>query len=167
MGPFAGQPVCGIEIGVYEGRSTCWLFENILTHPKSRLICIDPFAAFDGITESYRARFIENTEPHCEKIILLTGTSQQELPQLHDFGKIDFVIVDGSHKASDVLFDAVVGWNLLRRGGVMIFDDYAWTGQGHEICNEQDKPRIALDAFVNICAPEVLHKGYQLIILKP
>lgn len=32
-----------LEIGSYEGRSACWLLENILTHPGSRLTCIDIF----------------------------------------------------------------------------------------------------------------------------
>ena len=32
-----------VEIGSFEGRSAVWLLENVLTHPTSRLHCIDPW----------------------------------------------------------------------------------------------------------------------------
>ena len=165
--PCTGQPVRGIEIGVYEGRSTRWLFENVLTHPDAELICIDPFAPFDGLDGDYRKRFRTNTGKWHDQIYLYGDTSANVLAECGGAESIDFIIVDGSHRAADVLFDAVVGWNLLKRGGVMIFDDYAWTGQGHAHCTEQDKPRMALDAFLEIYQPEVLHQEYQLIVRKP
>jgi hypothetical protein len=33
---------------------------------------------------------------------------------------------DGSHRARDVLEDAVLSWPLLKVGGIMLFDDYLW-----------------------------------------
>ncbi len=39
----------------------------------------------------------------------------------------DVVYVDASHMAGDVLSDAVLAWKLLAPGGIMIFDDYAWS----------------------------------------
>ncbi len=32
------------------------------------------------------------------------------------------IYVDGSHKARDVIADAVLAWALLRPGGILIFD---------------------------------------------
>ena len=32
-----------VEIGIYEGASSCWWSDNLLEHPESRLYCIDPF----------------------------------------------------------------------------------------------------------------------------
>lgn len=32
-----------LEIGSFEGRSTGWLLENVLTHDSSKIICIDTF----------------------------------------------------------------------------------------------------------------------------
>ena len=37
-----------LEIGSYEGRSTIWLLENVLTDPSSKITCID---LFDGTLE--------------------------------------------------------------------------------------------------------------------
>ena len=38
----------------------------------------------------------------------------------------------GSHSARDVLSDGIMCWELLRRGGVMVFDDYAWDQAGSD-----------------------------------
>jgi hypothetical protein len=36
----------------------------------------------------------------------------------------DFVYIDGSHLASDVLEDAVLSWAVVQVGDMIIFDDY-------------------------------------------
>jgi hypothetical protein len=41
-------------------------------------------------------------------------------------GLFDFIYIDGSHLRGDVLTDAVLSWQLLGRGGVMVLDDYEW-----------------------------------------
>ena len=41
-------------------------------------------------------------------------------------GTFDVAYVDGSHAARDVIGDGVMCWELLRRGGVVVFDDYRW-----------------------------------------
>jgi predicted O-methyltransferase YrrM len=44
-GRFAGKPgLRFLEIGSFEGRSACWLLQNVLTDPSVRLTCVDPFA---------------------------------------------------------------------------------------------------------------------------
>jgi predicted O-methyltransferase YrrM len=74
----------------------------------------------------------------------------------------DFIYVDGSHVAQDVLTDACMAWPMLTVGGVMCFDDYGWG----EPIPETHKPKMAVDAFVDIFQEdlEVIHKGYQLLV---
>ena len=44
LSPLAGRPHLHFaEVGVFEGRSTIWLLEHVLTNPSSRIDCIDPF----------------------------------------------------------------------------------------------------------------------------
>ena len=59
--------------------------------------------------------------------------------------KADFIYVDGSHFAKDVLSDAVFGFELLNIGGVMLFDDAVSWRYGEHI---QDSPKVAVDAFI-------------------
>lgn len=164
LGKFQGKPARGLEIGVYEGRSTVWLCENILTHPESRLTCVDLFREFDGLPADYEGRFYENAARFERQIELKIGFSQDILRTL-DYG-YQFAIIDGSHKAADVMADAVLAYEILRPGSVMIFDDYEWQGQGHAHCGANDYPKPAIDAFIQIYEPKILHKGYQVIVEK-
>jgi hypothetical protein len=49
--------------------------------------------------------------------------------------------------------------------GLMVFDDYLWSPSPRDILH---RPKIAIDAFVNIFAEEVeiAHVGYQLVVRK-
>lgn len=78
--------------------------------------------------------------------------------------KYDFIYIDGSHIAKDVLTDACMAWPMLKKGGIMVFDDYLW-GEPRDILH---RPKIAVDAFVNAFAEEIdiVHVGYQLIVRK-
>ncbi|MDR2875820.1 MAG: class I SAM-dependent methyltransferase [Methylobacillus sp.] len=81
-------------------------------------------------------------------------TSQQALTRLLAEGRassFDFVYVDGSHTAPDVLSDAVLSFALLRVGGLLVFDDYLWAmGARRDRENALDTPKPAIDAFANI-----------------
>jgi hypothetical protein len=67
----------------------------------------------------------------------------------------DFIYIDGSHQAPDVLVDAVLAFKLLKVGGTLGFDDYLWSEgtSGDEAPLRCPKP--AVDAFVNIYAGKV------------
>ncbi|RIA80654.1 hypothetical protein C1645_784548 [Glomus cerebriforme] len=78
--------------------------------------------------------------------------------------KFDFIYIDGSHFACDVLSDAVLSWNLLKEDGIMILDDYEWD----YFVEEYNNPRIAIDSFLNSyqCQIEVIYKRFQVAIRK-
>lgn len=62
----------------------------------------------------------------------------------------DFIYIDGSHQAPDVLADAVLAFRLLRVGGVMAFDDYLWAENLPYGKDPIRSPKLAIDAFTNI-----------------
>ena len=152
---YKGQPsVRALEIGSFEGRSTVWLLENILTHPTAHIDCIDTFegspehADMHIDSNNLLNRFLNNVEPHAKKANWFKGRSQ-EILRNGEFGSreiqsYDFIYIDGSHKAADVLEDAVLSFRLLKIGGLLIFDDYAWFGGGP---SEFDNPMRGIDAF--------------------
>lgn len=79
--------------------------------------------------------------------------SNQELPRLVANGMqgyFDFVYIDGSHQAPDVLLDAILGFELLRIGGLMVFDDYLWQEQLPGGSDPLRCPKISIDAFKTI-----------------
>ena len=164
-----------LEIGSFEGGSACWLLKNILTGEGSRLTCIDTFD-FAGQGSYYlqdegsesmsiedRFEFNIKQTGSAHKVRKLVGSSQQVLRAL-PFSTYDFIYIDGSHKAVNVLEDAVLTWPLLRKGGLLTFDDYEWKGDPDPL----NCPGVAINAFLNIFETHyaTIHKGYQVTIEK-
>lgn len=151
-----------LEIGAFEGASTTWMLDHMAGHPESSLVSVDTFeGGIDyKVTEkaSYQAhtleqRYTENVK-RCENFSKLTTmkmTSQEALIALRQQDqKFDFIYIDGSHVALDVLSDAIMAWPMLTLGGVMVFDDLHWQEYKHEAYN----PGVAILGFLRCVAPE-------------
>jgi predicted O-methyltransferase YrrM len=151
------QNLRALEIGSCEGRSALWLMDNVLTDPSCILDCVDPFEgagrADSGISATYAPlatalrNFEANIEPYGRKINHRRHRSDVFLPYAARYREpYDFIYIDGSHLASDVLSDSVLSWPLLKPGGVMIWDDYRWCEAGMEL---EDCPQPAINAFLS------------------
>jgi predicted O-methyltransferase YrrM len=146
-----------VEIGSFEGRGTLWFLDRLLRHPDSRITCLDSFAGgaehrpsqTEGLEARFRANIAESGA--AAKVAVLKGASAEGLVRLLARGETaDLVYVDGSHTAPDVLADMVLGWRLLRRGGVMLCDDYLWSREAAAEVDILGCPKLAIDAFTNI-----------------
>lgn len=163
------QPMTGVEIGVFEGRSAVWLLEHVLQHPQSRLHCIDVFAGHEQ-PDSYWHRFRANVAPFGQKAVIHHGSSFDHLLRLVADGvRADFVYVDGSHRASEVLEDLVLSFHLLKAGGLMICDDYLG-GAGSNPDLTLGSPKYAIDTFTTMYRDRLQIIGgqplYQLAMIK-
>lgn len=167
-----------LEIGSYEGRSSVWIMEHMMTEG-SELFCIDTWEggeehkAMGTDMESVEQRFHHNvslaqkTFPNREVFSFRSPSSQilgamNSNPEDHE--TFDWIYIDGSHIARDVMADACAAWPLLKSGGFLVFDDYLW-GQPAPTMH---KPKIAIDFFVNLFEEEltIAHIGYQFIVRK-
>lgn len=156
-----------LEIGCFEGKATLWLLQNILTDQSSKITVVDTFLGSiehqgEYETKNLYQRFLENIEPHKEKVIIEKGKSQIVLRGLTT--QFDFIYVDGSHLACDVLEDGVLAFRLLKDHGVMIFDDYEWAEYDEPVLT----PKPGIDAFLSGFKGkfDLLSCGYQVIIRK-
>lgn len=159
-----------VEIGVYEGASTCWWSDNLLDHPESRLFSIDPFtgndeyrqnkAAFPTLDDiEWIARSNAALSRNAGKIDIRKGCSWDLFPALNAelTRPIDILYIDGEHTPNAVCRDIALYYPLLRSGGALILDDY-----GHE--DVQRGVDGALTAFGDIeCA---FKTGWQLWCVK-
>jgi len=161
-----------LEIGSFEGRSSVWIAENMM-QDGDHLRCIDTWEGgeehgeenMSEVEERFRANLIVATQKVPERLIFQSkGTSVARLAQLQGKTMFDFIYIDGSHKAPDVLTDACMAWPLLKLEGLMVFDDYMW-GNPRDALH---RPKIAIDAFTNIFGEtaEIVHVGYQLVVRK-
>lgn len=166
-----------LEIGSFEGRSTAWIVENMM-EDEGEIYCIDTWSGGEehgnGEMDGAEERFDYNRQLLTDKyenryITKEKGTSVSRLamwltPSPVSYEVFDFIYIDGSHIARDVLTDACMAWPLLKQGGIMVFDDYMW-GEPRDILH---RPKPAVDAFINLFAEEVdvVHLGYQAVVRK-
>jgi predicted O-methyltransferase YrrM len=157
-----------LEIGSYEGASTCYLIDSLASKKNIEIHCVDnweggiehrPGGSAEADMSEVEKRFLYNTNLSISRnenrvdLQLHKGCSDVELSRLLAGGKqnyFDFIYVDGSHQAPDVLCDAVLSFRLLREGGVMAFDDYLWSENLSYGLDPIRCPKPAIDVFTNI-----------------
>lgn len=156
----------GLEIGSWEGKSASWFLQNILTGEGSKLTCVDNFKGNpENELLGYEKDVAEIFESNMkalglwERVKLLNEYSENALKLLHPMS-FDFIYVDGSHNPKDVLIDLCLSWILLKRGGIMIMDDYL-------LCDPDtgSEPKPAIDAFFHVFKRELieLHYDWQVV----
>jgi predicted O-methyltransferase YrrM len=164
-----------LEIGSYEGRSSVWTVEHMM-EDGSTLTCVDTWeggeehAKIGDAMNVVEERFDHNIKIVSERfperpVIKLKTTSEKALAwAINKDCEYDFIYIDGSHIAKDVLTDACMAFKVLRSGGVMVFDDYLW-GEPRDILH---RPKIAIDSFVNLFASDIVIFSihYQLVLGK-
>ena len=152
-----------LEIGVHEGRSSCWLLERILTHPDARAVDGRPVRFSGGDSESdrekhtfgpnrpanLRQRFFENLAPHADQHRHFEMFSDEFFAQGLP-AQFELALIDGGHAGLQACRDLLHAWQRLKVGGRLVFDDYGWHG---DFGFASDGPRRAMDAFLCAAAP--------------
>lgn len=148
-----------LEIGSYEGRSAVWFATNILTGEGASIVCVDHF-----VDAARECRFDKNTAPYrVKKVSGRSAVVLHEMTTSAICSAFDAIYVDGSHRAADVLLDAVLAWGLLKPGGTMILDDYEW-GQDLPV---DARPGLGIDALLSVLTGcKVVHAGWQVVLQK-
>jgi predicted O-methyltransferase YrrM len=163
-----------LEIGSFEGRSAVWIVQYMM-EDGGELICVDTWEGgaehVNGEMSGAEDRFKHNIDLIMGNFVdrdvqPIKSTSVDALGNLISYKKqFDFIYIDGSHLAKDVLTDACMAWPLLKSKGFMVFDDYSWKPPGFTLLQ---RPKVAVDAFINMFEDElqIAHSGYQLIVRK-
>ena len=129
-----------LEIGVYEGGSSCFWSDFYLDNPESSLICIDPFTGseehlrdpekYKGLAQlELTARTNIAKSKNAGKVEVIKGYSQHVFTEIdRRCGSkpfIDILYIDGAHDSCSVARDVILYVPLVKPGGYVIFDDYA------------------------------------------
>jgi hypothetical protein len=158
-----------VEIGVYEGASSCFWSDFYLNHPESRLISIDPFTGSSEhheTPENYPeladieiiARGNIAKSDNAAKVEIIKGCSWDVFPDLNRRNNgeawIDVLYIDGAHDSTSVARDTALFVPMVKSGGLVIFDDY-----GHpDVKRGVD---MTLNAFASM--ELAIFTGWQLV----
>lgn len=157
------QPQRILEIGSYEGRSAAYFIEKGLQFQvELEIHCVD---SWEGGREHIGRHDMQTAEELFDRNMQLAATAfpQAEIIKYKGYshptlmalcaqgmeGYFDFVYVDGSHEAPDVLLDALLAHRLVRVGGVIAFDDYLWSPQPPTQEEHYWLVKPAVDHYVN------------------
>ena len=181
------NPTKILEVGSYEGASTCYLIDTLGKSKNIEIHCVDTWEGGIEHLQSNSAkaemnlveqRFLNNTNLSISKsnntveLFIHKGFSDLELAKIYsekEAGYFDFIYIDGSHQAPDVLCDAIISFKLLKKFGIMVFDDYLWNENLPYGIDPIRSPKIAIDSFTNIFCRKikiVQAPLYQLYIQK-
>ncbi len=132
-----------VEVGVWQGRSLCYLAEVMLACGKQlRLDGIDPFRNFPGGKTGYPAELRPLVTGHSWLDVVSANLRRQGMLDyvnliqaaspaaagLYADGSLDFVWIDGAHDRASVEADCRAWWPKLRRGGTLAGHDYQQAG---------------------------------------
>lgn len=169
IGHLAGRPgVQGLEIGTWEGRSTAWFLEHIVTGDGAKITTVDRnHKRFENnrqiLDDVYGAHLVS----------LERDATEFLLREAFHGNQYDFIYMDAAKDSALLIEHAGLAWKILKKGGVLIFDDYQWPGnnpslEGNSPRHFSNPPRIAIDAFLTCkyLEHDLLHKAWQAIVRK-
>jgi len=164
------KPKTLLEIGSFEGLSTVMLMQQMTKYNDDIAIySLDTWAGseehvnkgvdFQSTEELFENNVQEFLNHHysvsTNKIVLYKykiSSVEGMCTFISNNMTFDLIYIDGAHTAADVFIDAALAFRLCNLGGVLIFDDYEWTGLDHDSpqkFNKYKTPKIAIDAFEN------------------
>lgn len=150
-----------LEIGTLEGRMPLWLFsqESSVSVTSIDIRILPELANNHKIAQ----------DAGLDWQIIVTGSLDLayifESLRFDPAKPFDFVYIDGCHRAREVLSDGVLGYSVLKSGGVLAFDDYLW--HWHD-SKSTLTPKIAIDSFIACYADylTILQHGQWVVWLQ-
>jgi hypothetical protein len=151
-----GIPSTFIEVGCFEGVTTCWVADTIGLHNKEfKVYAIDPHTTLNN-NHAFDFDLIKNTFLYNKKLCAgnieyINKYSYEGLIDLIKQKEVaELIFIDGDHSSAAVLEDMILSWRLLPIGGVMLCDDsIGWKlidGSGSSPV--QMSPRMGIEMFI-------------------
>ena len=134
----AGKGINALEVGSYQGMSSCWMLDQLLSDQQSQLTCID---------RKFESKFKENiSKTGAEsRVNLLEGNTQDLMsnctPQSFDLINLQ----DRCKLTQHTEKIAQLAWELTKSGGYIVFSYYGWRNPQ----DAQQNPKVGIDRFLS------------------
>jgi len=166
--PLSGARLAYLEIGVFQGASLHWMLSNVLTHPESKALAVDPWEKAGRRTQANMDAVFNLACANLRswissgRLLLLRGHSELVL-SAPGRPKFDIAYIDGHHGYEHVVFDWQLAWPSLKPGGTVVFDDHT-PGRNR---NEGVVRGVSEFIRCNPEARELFDTKYQIAFTKP
>ena len=134
-----------VEIGIFGGATLLHLFEQAVKS-NSNLIGIDPHDKIDVYNGKAKEEVSESIKEYTRNLFLANRTTLQGIIEKYnlstnikyinefsaiacesfDVESIDMLHVDGDHSTKGIYDDLVNYWPKMKKGGIVVCDDYDW-----------------------------------------
>lgn len=149
-----------LEIGSFEGCSSCFFSDILLNNNKSTLTCVDPFISngCDLVNQPLlKEKFYSNISKtdNYNKVNVIEEYSDN-FYKMYSGEKFDFIYIDGEHSEKQILNDLNECFKIAKLNSIIWCDDYnnKWKSTFDEWIEKHLK-------YINI-----IHKNYQLGFIK-
>ena len=140
-----------LEIGSWQGMSA---FFTLNYFYNAKLSCVDIWKGSDEHQSTNKLNIVNSIEQVFDSNLILFKnrlskfklSSYEFFNNFYEPEKYNLIYIDGSHHSDDVIVDAFKAFEMLKVGGIMIFDDYFWNYYKEKICN----PAGAINSFLRI-----------------
>jgi hypothetical protein len=166
------KQIRALEIGSWEGLSSYFILSQM---PLAHLTCVDTWKGADehrdenvvpsDLVAHIEDAFDKNLYIFRSRLTKYRGSSFSFFNNEDSVRcKFDFIYIDGSHYCDDVIIDAIKSFEILKVGGVMIFDDYLW----RYYKAKKENPASAINLFLRLKKGQykIIRLYYQLVIIK-
>lgn len=150
-----GVPNKIIEVGTFEGLTSCYISDVYGHLGTIKIWCIDPHALSDDLStdmQTIKQNFLHNISVCANKNIKYMCKSSFDglLELLNEKITAQFIYIDGDHRSSYVLEDLVLAFNLLPVGGIILCDDTNWVNSKNDQIPDSPSlaPRMAIENFI-------------------
>lgn len=151
-----GVPHNMVEIGTYEGyTSVCVSDKYTEYNPNFKIYAIDPHEGSIDMSENFdeiKSNFLYNISISKYKNIEYIDKKSEDglLELINKNVPVEFIYIDGDHRASTVLSDLVLSFKLLIKGGIILCDDatdWKYTDKNGTTASQMS-PRMAIETFI-------------------
>jgi len=162
------RPLRMLDVGGYEGEITAWFLNNLASNPESHVYVIDTWKQSSELGIDYKQihktfqKAVKKTkrEDQLSVLNIKRDDALYHLLDLLEQESIDVAFVDASQDPSNILYDLILIWKLIKKNGILILDDYTLA--------TMDASRTILDTFIRNYQNEIniLETNIQIVIQK-
>ena len=150
-----------LEIGTFEGLSASFFLKYL---KKSKLVAVD---SLNKKTPFYK-NFIKNKKKM--RNFQFYNISSDNFFKKYKNELFDIIYVDGGHDCIDVINDGKNSFKILKKGGILIFDDFLYEYNNKNNIRKKIESDFVIGGILLFLSKfkkvEILYVGHQIIIRK-